>query len=226
MQRDEICSGNRLRLEAANKRLAEIQASRRVLVQSEQTLINEIETLSNKIQLLAKVGELFRGLMDRMVVSHVRSIESVVTEALKVIFEDQNLSFEAEINHRHNKVAIDFFLRQESEKMEVRAHPLEAFGGGPTSIASLVLKILAMRRLQKFPFLLMDETLVAVSDEYIDQTGLFLKKLAAKTGFDLLLITHKTTFLEHADSSYVASSRKTEGHPATTIQQNGDRHAK
>jgi ABC-type transport system involved in cytochrome c biogenesis ATPase subunit len=140
--------------------------------------------------------------MDRLVLDHVRSIEGVVTEGLRTIFVDQDLTFEAEMSQRYNKVAIDFCFRQDNQLMPIKGHPLEAFGGGPASIASLILKVLAIRRLKKWPLLALDETLGAVSDEYIDQTGAFLQQLAEKTGIAILLVTHKPAFLDHATVRY------------------------
>jgi len=158
-----------------------------------------------KLDVLAKVGELFRALMDRLVLDHVRSIESIVSEGLRSIFHDQDLTFGAEVGQRYNRIAIDFFIEQGTDKLPIKGHPLESFGGGPASISSLVLRILALLRLKRWPVLLLDETLGAVSDEYIDQTGRFLKKLAETTGISILLVTHKQAFIDHATVAYQGS---------------------
>lgn len=79
---------------------------------------------------------------------------------------------------------------------------MEAFGGGPASIISLILRVLAIRRLKKWPLLALDETLAAVSDDYVDQTGVFLRELSARTGIPILLVTHKPAFLDHAVNGY------------------------
>jgi ABC-type bacteriocin/lantibiotic exporter with double-glycine peptidase domain len=50
--------------------------------------------------------------------------------------------------------------------------------------------------------LFLDETLSAVSDEYIDLTGRFLKRLAASAIIDVLLVTHKQGYLDNADLAY------------------------
>jgi hypothetical protein len=170
----------------------------------------EVEDLAYKLDALTKVGELFRILMDQLVMDHVRSIENVITEGLHTIFTDQNLSFEAEVTQRYNKLAIDFYFRQNDQRTEVKGHPLEGFGGGPASVASLILRVLALRRLKRWPLLALDETLGAVSDEYIDQTGLFLRQLALKTDIAILLITHKAAFLNHAMIGYKGSEVVTE----------------
>lgn len=212
MPSDQVRS--RHRLNAVRDSAVALQTIRRRLQQERETKSKDIEDLTLRLDVLAKVSELFRALMDMLVMSHVRSIEGVVTEGLRSIFDDQTLAFEAEVQQRYNKVAIDFFLRQDHKRVSVRAHPLEAFGGGPSSVASLILKVLAMTRLGKWPLLVLDETLAAVSDDYIDQTGAFLKGLASKTGFSILLVTHKPAFLEHANVGYRATERvSSEGAP-------------
>ena len=212
---------SRDRLNALRDTSAALQAVRRRLKQEQEAKLQEVERLGQQVEVLSKVAELFRTLMDMLVVSHVRSIESVVTEGLRAVFDDQSLAFEAEVQQRYNKLAIDFYFRQDRQRVSVRAHPLEAFGGGPSSVASLILKVLTMKRLKKWPLLVLDETLAAVSDEYIDQTGTFLQGLAAKTGFSILLVTHKPSFLEHADRAYRASEQKHHTGTRVSLQQLG-----
>lgn len=185
-----------------SRRALRLQVARDALVAEVAEKEAEVASLSESIEKLTKVGELLRVLMDRLVLDQVKSIEGIVTEGLHTIFHDQSLAFEAEVGTKYNKVAIDFFLRQGADETVIRGHPLESFGGGPSSVASLVLRLLALLRLKKRPLLLLDETLAAVSDEYTDQAGKFLCKLADSTGIDLLMITHKQSYLDHAHLAY------------------------
>jgi ABC-type Fe3+/spermidine/putrescine transport system ATPase subunit len=56
----------------------------------------------------------------------------------------------------------------------------------------------------RWPLLVLDEALGAVSEEYADQTALFLRNLAQKVGMDILLVTQtqKQSFCDHAASAY------------------------
>ena len=193
------------RAENAALKIARLQALRDERAADVEAKTAEIAALSNRIELLAKVGELLRVLLDRLVTERVRSLEGLVTEGLKTIFHDQSLVFEAEIGQSRNKIAIDFYIRQGTEQSSVRGHPLDSFGGGPASIASLILRFLLLLRLKRFPFFLLDETLAAVSDEYVDAAGRFLQRLAQLTKVDILLVTHKHALLDHADHAYQGS---------------------
>lgn len=196
------------RVRALNDRSIQLVTLRDRLVAERDRSQSEIGDLSSRIELLTKVGELFRVLMDILIVKQVHAVENVVTEGLQTIFYDQDLSFEADVGPKYNKVAVEFFIREGSKDnpLSHRGRPLESFGGGPSSIASLALRILTVLRLKLWPLLVLDEALVAVSDDYIDQTGQFLQSLSSKLGFDVLLVTHKPAFLAHADVAYRCSN--------------------
>jgi ABC-type branched-subunit amino acid transport system ATPase component len=53
--------------------------------------------------------------------------------------------------------------------------------------------------------LLLDESLVAPSDEYVVTIGRFLRKLSATTGIPILFITQNRSFVEHSDHAYQGS---------------------
>jgi DNA repair exonuclease SbcCD ATPase subunit len=165
----------------------------------------EITDLEAREGRLLKVGELFRALMDQLVVDQMRSIESIVTEGLQAIFPDQNLRFEAQVSTKYNKISIEFFIVQQGDRVEIRDNPLEAFGGGPSSVASLILRILTLLRLRRSPFLFLDETLGAVSEEYIEGAGQFLHKLAARSDLDVLLVTQQRSYATYAQVAYQAT---------------------
>lgn len=190
--------------------------------------VEEIERVAHRIESLMKVNELLHHLLDLLVRGQVRSVESLVTEGLRTIFHDQNLVFEANLVHRRNRAEIDFTICQgDPDKGGIRGEPLESFGGGPSSIASLVLRVLVLLRLKRHPVMALDETLAAVSDEYIDTTGQFLDKLCRSTRIDALLVTHKASFLDHAKRAYIASDGcKEDGSHHLELHQVGGRDAR
>lgn len=190
------------RVQSIRKSVVRAQTMRDTIATDLSRKQAETAKLANFVERVAKAGELLRLLMDKLVLDQVRSIESVVSEGLRSIFFDQDLSFEAEVGQSRNKISIDLMVRSGLDGISIVGPPLETVGGGVSSIASLTLRLLALMRLKKFPLLLLDETLSAVSDEYVDATGQFLAKLAAKTGIPILLVTHKQAFLDHAKGAY------------------------
>lgn len=195
------------RVKAAQERSVRLATLRRQLVKERDGAQAEAEQMAARVELLTKVGELFRKLMDLLVIKQVKAVEKVVSEGLHTIFHDVELHFESDVGPKYGKVAVEFYIRQGSKNdpLSHRGRPLEAFGGGPSSVASLVLRILTVMHLKLHPMLVLDEALGAVSDEYTDQTGQFLQSLAEKLGFDILLVTHKPAFLDHANVAYRCS---------------------
>jgi hypothetical protein len=171
----------------------------------------EVATLQSKATKLTMVSELFRSLMDKLVEKQKAIVEGLVTEGLEAIFHDQELSFEAEVVQRANRVEMDLFLKQGKDALVIKDNPLDAFGGGPSTIVSLFLRVFALRRLGRAPLLLLDETLPAISAEYVEATGRFLQRLCASMGVDVLLVTHKPEFLDHADHAYMGHEEALDG---------------
>ena len=188
--------------------------------QAELTGIEEeIASLGVRIEVLEQVGALFRALLDKLVLGQVKAIENVVTEGLHNIFYDKQISLQTEISQKYHKMSIDFLFKQISGTTTIVGKPLGSFGGGPSSIASFVLRLMMLLRFKRWPLMFLDETLSAVSDEYIEQTGTFLRQLTKSTGIDVLLVTHKHAFLEHSDVAYQGSEEVgTDGEPHLAIR--------
>ena len=190
---------------------ARTRALRDRLTEELSTRRAEVSDLSVRIEQLSKVGELFRTLMDRLVEEQTSVVEDLVTEGLKAIFHDQDLSFEAEVTQRANRVEIDLFFRRGEGPLAIRDAPLQGFGGGTTSVCSLILRVLALRRMGRYPLLVLDETLPAVSEEYVENTGRFIQQLASSMGLDILFVTHIPGFLAHADLAYQGDEEDADG---------------
>ena len=201
----------RQRLDALRTRATKVRAHRDRLTSELEEKGRELEALSSRLSILAKVSELYLMLMDRMVKGQVKAIDDVITHGFQTIFFDQNLRFETELSSKRNKISADFFLCDgDPNNGGTRGDPMESYGGGPATIASLTLRLLTILRLKRRKFLLLDETLSAVSDDYVENTSLFLKGLADTMGLDIFLVTQKHSYVDYAPTAYQADT-KTEG---------------
>lgn len=197
----------RERLRAVQSKAERLQANRDQVVVDLLARRQEVERLAEQQDVLTKVLELYRILMDKMVFGQVQALESVVSEGLKSIFADQDLSFKLELSHKYNKVCAEPYVCQG----DIKGHPLDSFGGGPASIISLILRVLILLRLKRYRMLFLDETLAAVAEQYVEATGIFLRKLSESSGLPILLVTHTHAFLEHATVGYQGDSRSEDG---------------
>jgi hypothetical protein len=186
-----------------SRRADKAQVLRDQYVENLDARQKEVTALTAEAEVLREVNELFKALLDKLVLGQVQTIEGVVTEGLRAVFYDQELTLESEVSQKYHKIHIDFFLRQGAKDgIVIRGKPLESFGGGPASVASLVIRAMTLLRLKKWPILLLDETMAAVSDDYVEQMGAFLRKLAQSAKIDVLLVTHKQAYLENANVAY------------------------
>jgi len=192
------------RLKEASRKSTILEASRSVALSDLESRKDELLKATLKVEDLQKVEEVLKALLDILVTRQVKVIEEIVTEGFRSIFFDQNLNFKAEISQKYGKISIDFYIEQlSSSGVLVRGAPLESFGGGPASIASLLLRVLTMRKTKNYPLLLLDESLAAVADIYIENTSKFLKTLSEETNIPLLLISHKNAYIDYSSRAYL-----------------------
>lgn len=216
MQGDSLHAVEGLSAYSSRVRVLQTSATRLKAVRDEisadlESKSAEIQRLEEQNDVLGKVSELYRVLMDKLVLTQVQALESLVTEGLKSIFFDQDLSFRAELGTKYNRVNIDlFFCQGDPDNGGFKGDPLNSFGGGPSSLASLVLRVMTLLRMKRRRVLLLDESLGGISDEYIDLTGQFLQRLAETSSLDILLVTHKSSFLEHANRAYLGEQVQTD----------------
>lgn len=197
--------GRKQRVDALRTRATRVKALRDQLNLELGEKERELESLSSRLAILAKVSELYLVLLDRMVKGQVKTIDEVITHGFQTIFHDQDLRFETELSSKYNRVSAEFFVCDgDPNDGGTRGNPLESYGGGPAVIASLILRILTILRLKRRKFLLLDETLFAVSDSYVENTSLFLKGLAETMGLDIFLVTHHQSYVDYAPTSYHA----------------------
>lgn len=160
----------------------------------------DIERIHQEELVLDQVSTLFRYLMKKEIYEHAERFSGVVTQGMETIFQDQNLSFRVEVEEKRGKVSVKFVTMEGDHEGD----PLKAFGGGVAAIQSLILRLMVLKRQNLAPYLFMDESLAALSEEYVPVAAVFLKELCKRFGVNLLLITHNKAFQEYADHAYVA----------------------
>ena len=188
------------RYDAVLKKMDRLRAERSALVKRERQLEEEIESNEDQGRVLIKVEELFKHLLDKYVHRYAESFSQVVTEGLQAIFHDQDIGFDIVVGQKNGKVWIDFETVQDG----VRGQALQSFGGGVSSVESLLLRLLVLLKTGLAKYLILDESLAALSEEYVDEAGQFIRRMSEELGVNVLLITHNKAFLDHAHTAYQA----------------------
>lgn len=169
----------------------------KALKNQEKELKTTIESLKKEIDVLIKVSAVFKHLLDIMVKDEINRMAALITYGLKTIFDDQNLTFVPEISKKNEKIFIE--LKTHNEGIEA---DYESFGGSVATIESFLIRILCVIKKKLARLMLLDETFVAVGEEYIVNTSKLVSELSRKLGLDILLVTHQKEFQHGADHVY------------------------
>jgi DNA repair ATPase RecN len=181
-------------------KLSRIEGAYLSLKHLEKNYDDEIILLEKEIILLNEVSKVVNMLLQTLLKEDTDSIKSLVTEGLQAIFDDQDLELQIDTSIKRSKVSLE--LNVSDNRKHVCGDVIDSFGGGVSNIVSLLFRFIAVLKMNLYRLLLLDESLANVSEEYIDNAGIFLKTLCNKLKFDILLVTHQPKFLAYADNSY------------------------
>lgn len=190
------------RLQALRSGVAQVRARKDLLTRRASDLEREVAALRQEDLTLERVAALFRHLLQTSALAYAEGVSGMVTEGLRAIFHDQELEFKVLLEERHGKVHATFRTRNLTHEVEGGA--MDSFGGGVAAVQSLLLRVLILLKSGQAPYLFLDESLVALSEEYVPACGAFLSRLCRDLGVTVLLVTHNKAFLEEADLAYQA----------------------
>jgi hypothetical protein len=166
-------------------------------------LLKEIQELEGVILILDQTSELFRQLIDKEIVDGVKAVESLLSEGLSAVFDDQELSISSDVSVSRGKVSVDLITTHKKEDgLEISGSTNESFGGAVATVQSVLMRVIVMLRRGLRPVLLLDESLPAFDDNYVVNMGNFLSLICKRLGMDILLVTHNPSLVECSDHAY------------------------
>jgi len=167
------------------------------------TLNEKIDNLVVSQDVLEKVSELFRRLIDQEVIDNAKTAEGLLTEGLRAIFDDLDLSCRAKVEVQRGKVSVELLTVQtEDDGSQTEGLSTDAYGGSVTTVQSVLLRIVVLTRRGMRPLLLLDESLAAIAESYVPRVGEFLSLLSERLGLDVLAVTHNPALIEQAKTAY------------------------
>jgi hypothetical protein len=184
--------------------LARIKGDRDSLARRKTLAEAEIDTYKNEQLELMKTKAVLDDLVRSFIGFQLDRIKEYVGYGLKTVIPDQELDFECEITTKMNKPWVEF-LTVNSEG--ISANALDGFGGSVAQIESLILRVLAILQLKLYPLIVLDESLNAVSEEYLPNLSHLLSELSKQLGVKILLVTHNKEILTSATRIYKASEK-------------------
>jgi len=173
----------------------------------------QIDKLETEEELLNLVASLIRQLIDTEVTDGVKAVEKLQTEGLQEIFYDQDLSVRAEVEESRGKVSVTLLTqRKQKDGSIVEGVVEQSFGGSVLTMQSILMRVTVIFRHNMRPLLLLDETLAAVANKYVDRAARFLSALCKRLDLDVLLISHDEALVNAADRAYFVTYSKDKAH--------------
>lgn len=154
-----------------------------------------------QLDILGKVSTVLASLSSVLTQKTMGKIDALVSTALREVFPDLDLQFRSEARILRGSPHVDHYF---VDRGKLRS--LDAIGGGPIDVASLVLRAISQKLFKLSPVLVLDEALVHVSSCYRERAGLFVKNLARQLGLDIVMVSHQTGVIQNADTQLNATS--------------------
>ncbi len=162
-----------------------------VLEKSKKTKEDRVKALREEVDTLDKVGILFQKTSKYARNYGKTLIEDFTTNSLRYIF-DRDYNFEIELTERRNVSNADFYVVEEIENQTIKSKPDISRGGGIVDIVSLALRLAFLENtLPKLEGpLILDEPAKHVSEDYINDIGLFLLNFSKQRKRQIIMVTH------------------------------------
>ncbi len=151
------------------------------------SLVIQSEQHSKAVELLNMVQTVTRDKIKN-------EFETLVTYAVKFIYGD-NYKFHLDFGTRGNLQELNFSI--ETPEFNEKYDPMDTSGGGILDIISLALRIVLMEvSMPKIKgFLLMDEGLKHLSENYLPNANQFLTEISNKLNRQIIFISHESEFI-------------------------------
>ena len=161
-------------------------------------LQSEKATLDSSIALHEKTQDLLRNLLQRCLSQEVKPIEDFCTYGLRQVFFDKDLGFKIVHKETSSDVKFEFRVLDGGRDLPI----VDSVGGSVLEVASFMLRIMLIMRLDKARFIFMDEFFTGMGEEYIPSLMELLRLLAHKFNFTIVLITHDKDYISGADKVF------------------------
>jgi DNA repair exonuclease SbcCD ATPase subunit len=189
----------------AGNYIANLQALRNLEVSTK----NQLEAARRDTADHVTALQLLQYMAEKISAPNELTTAKLATLALRETFPDLSLSLEVEHSNLRGSPATTLKLRDADTG--AFDDPIDAFGGGPASLLSLVLRVVTIvRQPHLAKVLILDEPMKDVSQEYKSRAAKLLKKLSdpperGGLGFDILMVTHDASFVKEASTRYILS---------------------
>lgn len=161
----------------------------------------EIKSVEDRLLILDEANKFLAGMVSDRVLSVKDRLESLTNQGLEYIFGSSKVRVSIESEFKNNKTIFSLRIRKQGVDTD---GVVESFGGGLLSVIAFILKIVAVVLVENRRFLILDESLSMLSDEYQEPMSKFIATLCKELDFTIVLIAHQPKLSTYADVCYEA----------------------
>lgn len=188
------------RRDALTKKRNENDLLNRQIVSAEERILELVASL----QIARESLDFLTGLADGRRGAMKGKIESVVTEALRLIY---GKSYKVELTYtvKNNRSHLDIEMLRETKAGEVR-RDMNGFGGGVADTISVPLRLMVLYGSKKTDkVVILDECWKHIDPARIELVGKFLRALSEQLGMQVMFATHHLPLQAFADRVFLTS---------------------
>lgn len=190
-------------LDNTNDKLVAATAKRDLLQKQRATAVQEQEEAKAQLGIYDKVQLLLQKTSDYARHQVKDRIESIVSEALNVVFGG-NHHFIIDLGLKANQPIAEYWLNDGSTLTKLEKPDYDR-GGGKVDIITLALRLAIGEMEQVDGPLFLDEVGKHVSKEYAPHVAYFLKEYSQNFGRQIILITHNADLAEIGEVSLMVT---------------------
>lgn len=162
-----------------------------------------LETKEDRAQIVSLATKILENYLESVSSSVSGTLEELMRSALKVFNMDIDVTLEYHGGSRGG-------YRTKIKQGDV-VGGVNSFGGGVLSLISLIMLVSTIVLKKKKRFIVLDESLNAVSVEYQEGLSNFMKQLCDDFDFNIVLISHQKALNTEATRTYEVSSLEGKG---------------
>ena len=175
--------------------LSSVETQKEDLKTKMKALYDKVGTYENSIEYMKK-------LIDVLSRKHINHLETLLNSAVQSIFYDKDYKIEFEISEYRNNNNLTIYLIETLEDGSEIKTDIKNNGFGLKSIIGLILQVYFIMYHNQSRILFMDESLSAISTNYIEYVRELIKSLTKEYGFIFILVNHDPRWNDLADRVY------------------------
>lgn len=137
--------------------------------------------------------------IDKFSETALKRLEDLLSLGLARIFQDRDYRVEVRVSEKRSSKCAELYLIDNGHPFLMRD---SCVAGGILVVVGFLIQVFYVANLDLAKILFLDEALSNISTQYLPNFFSFVKELSRQIGLTVVLITHDTRFLEHADRIY------------------------